>query len=514
VDDYPAQGSGTAQQHDLVAQGEDLLQAWDGAVQALVNVAPMRDRAFLMQARPVGLVDGTVVVMVPNQMTKQELEQRSAEPLAQALSASLGRDVVLSVSVLTEKPDLSPNTAPDQPVDPASAANTSWESEQRPDDRHVDSSEAGPRGSSNGFHSQARRPMAFPSSASPGKPTRLNPRYTFDNFVIGPSNRFAHAAAVAAAEAPGKAYNPLLIYGESGLGKTHLLHAIGHYAQHLYEGAVVRYGSSEEFTNEFINSIRDDKSRSFQQIYRNVDLLLIDDIQFLEGKEQTQEEFFHTFNTLHNANKQIVITSDRPPKELANLEDRLRNRFSWGLLTDVQPPDLETRIAILSKRANADHINVPGEVLEVIAGRITRNIRELEGALVRVAALANLQGQAIDAQLATEALRDLVVDDSSRSVAPELIMRITADFFDFDLEDLVGTSRKQPLATSRQIAMYLCRELTDLSLPRIGEVFGGRDHTTVMHAQKVIRKKMNENRGLYDQMTELTSRIKQASRRP
>ncbi|MEU5250697.1 chromosomal replication initiator protein DnaA [Streptomyces longwoodensis] len=356
-------------------------------------------------------------------------------------------------------------------------------------------------------------PSAAPSAPSggPGEPTaRLNPKYLFDTFVIGASNRFAHAAAVAVAEAPAKAYNPLFIYGESGLGKTHLLHAIGHYARSLYPGTRVRYVSSEEFTNEFINSIRDGKGDSFRKRYREMDILLVDDIQFLADKESTQEEFFHTFNTLHNANKQIVLSSDRPPKQLVTLEDRLRNRFEWGLITDVQPPELETRIAILRKKAVQEQLNAPPEVLEFIASRISRNIRELEGALIRVTAFASLNRQPVDLGLTEIVLKDLIPggEDSAPEITSTAIMGATADYFGLTVEDLCGTSRGRALVTARQIAMYLCRELTDLSLPKIGALFGGRDHTTVMHADRKIRNLMAERRSIYNQVTELTNRIK------
>ncbi|MFF0745018.1 chromosomal replication initiator protein DnaA [Streptomyces sp. NPDC004111] len=345
----------------------------------------------------------------------------------------------------------------------------------------------------------------------PGEPhARLNPKYLFDTFVIGSSNRFAHAAAVAVAEAPAKAYNPLFIYGESGLGKTHLLHAIGHYARSLYPGTRVRYVSSEEFTNEFINSIRDGKGDAFRKRYRDVDILLVDDIQFLASKESTQEEFFHTFNTLHNANKQIVLSSDRPPKQLVTLEDRLRNRFEWGLTTDVQPPELETRIAILRKKAVQEQLNAPPEVLEFIASRISRNIRELEGALIRVTAFASLNRQPVDLGLTEQVLKDLIPggEDASPEITAPAIMSATADYFGLTVDDLCGSSRSRVLVTARQIAMYLCRELTDLSLPKIGAQFGGRDHTTVMHADRKIRALMAERRSIYNQVTELTNRIK------
>ncbi|MEU8383704.1 chromosomal replication initiator protein DnaA [Streptosporangium sp. NPDC048865] len=349
-------------------------------------------------------------------------------------------------------------------------------------------------------------------SRTPGEPARLNPKYTFDTFVIGSSNRFAHAAAVAVAEAPAKAYNPLFIYGDSGLGKTHLLHAIGHYAQSLYDGARVRYVSSEEFTNDFINSIRDHKADNFRGRYRAVDILLVDDIQFLEGKEQTQEEFFHTFNTLHNSNKQIVISSDRAPKQLVTLEDRLRNRFEWGLITDVQPPELETRIAILRKKAIQEGLAAPPEVLEYIASRISTNIRELEGALIRVTAFASLNRQSVDLQLTEVVLKDLITEDAGSEITVATIMASTAAYFGLSIDDLCGGSRSRVLVTARQIAMYLCRELTDMSLPKIGQQFGGRDHTTVMHADRKIRSLMAERRSIYNQVNELTTRIKQQSR--
>jgi chromosomal replication initiator protein len=356
-------------------------------------------------------------------------------------------------------------------------------------------------------------PAGFAPGAPAGTPrpaqARLNPKYTFETFVIGSSNRFAHAAAVAVAEAPAKAYNPLFVYGDSGLGKTHLLHAIGHYAQSLYQGVKVRYVSSEEFTNDFINMIRDGKQDGFRRRYRDVDVLLVDDIQFLENKEGTQEEFFHTFNTLHNASKQIVISSDRAPKRLVTLEDRLRSRFEWGLLTDVQPPELETRIAILRKKAVQDRLNAPPDALEYIASRISTNIRELEGALIRVTAFASLNRQSVDLQLAEFVLKDLIPEAQGPEITASTIMGQTASYFGLSIDDLCGTSRSRVLVTARQIAMYLCRELTDLSLPKIGQQFGGRDHTTVMHADKKIRSLMAERRSIYNQVTELTNRIKQ-----
>lgn len=338
---------------------------------------------------------------------------------------------------------------------------------------------------------------------------RLNPKYTFDSFVIGASNRFAHAAAVAVAEAPGKSYNPLLIYGGSGLGKTHLLHAIGRYVMSYYDNVKVKYVSTEELTNDFINAIGTNRTTEFRRSYRDVDVLLVDDIQFLQSKIQTQEEFFHTFNTLHNAQKQIVMTSDRPPKLLEALEPRLRSRFEWGLLTDIQPPDLETRIAILRRKVAAEKITVEPDVLEFIASRIQTNIRELEGALIRVTAFASLNQQPVDISLAEVVLKDLIPEGRETPVTPERIIAETADYFDISADDLLGTSRAQTLVTARQIAMYLCRELTDLSLPKIGAEFGGKDHTTVMHADRKIRALMGEQRQIFNQVSEITNRIKQ-----
>ncbi|WP_448626249.1 chromosomal replication initiator protein DnaA [Geodermatophilus sp. URMC 64] len=350
-----------------------------------------------------------------------------------------------------------------------------------------------------------RRPAA---AADPG----LNPKYVFDSFVIGNSNRFAHAAAVAVAEAPARAYNPLFIYGESGLGKTHLLHAIGHYAARMFPNVRVRYVSTEEFTNEFINLVHSGRAEDFRRRYRDIDFLLIDDIQFLERAERTQEEFFHTFNTLHNASKQIVITSDRPPKKLTTLEDRLRTRFEWGLITDVQAPDLETRIAILRKKAWGERLQVPDAVLEFIASKVQTNIRELEGALIRVTAFASLNKQQVDLPLAELVLKDLISDEQGPQITAAIIMAATAEYFSVTMEELQGTNRSRTLVNARQIAMYLCRELTELSLPRIGASFGGKDHTTVMHAVKKITNLMSERRATYTQVTELTARIKSRAR--
>jgi chromosomal replication initiator protein len=347
-----------------------------------------------------------------------------------------------------------------------------------------------------------------PAGLDPG----LNAKYVFDSFVIGNSNRFAHAAAVAVAEAPARAYNPLFIYGDSGLGKTHLLHAIGHYAARMFPNVRVRYVSTEEFTNEFINLVHSGRAEDFRRRYRDIDFLLIDDIQFLERAERTQEEFFHTFNTLHNASKQIVITSDRAPKKLTTLEDRLRTRFEWGLITDVQAPDLETRIAILRKKAYGERLQAPDAVLEFIASKVQTNIRELEGALIRVTAFASLNKQPVDLALAELVLKDLISDEQGPQITAAIIMAATAEYFSVTMEELQGSNRSRTLVNARQIAMYLCRELTELSLPRIGASFGGKDHTTVMHAVKKITGLMSERRATYTQVTELTARIKSRAR--
>ncbi|MBO8172178.1 MAG: chromosomal replication initiator protein DnaA [Bacillaceae bacterium] len=336
----------------------------------------------------------------------------------------------------------------------------------------------------------------------------LNPKYTFDTFVIGTGNRFAHAASLAVAEAPAKAYNPLFIYGGVGLGKTHLLHAIGHYLLEHNPNTNVVYLSSEKFTNEFINSIRDNKAVDFRNKYRNVDVLLIDDIQFLAGKEQTQEEFFHTFNTLHEESKQIVISSDRPPKEIPTLEDRLRSRFEWGLITDIQPPDLETRIAILRKKAKAENLDIPNEVMVYIANQISSNIRELEGALIRVVAYSSLINRDIDTELAAEALKDIIPANKPKVITISDIQKLVSQHFDVSMEDLKSKKRTKSIVVPRQISMYLSRELTDASLPKIGEEFGGRDHTTVIHAHEKISKEIKKDPDMEATIEELKKKIK------
>jgi chromosomal replication initiator protein len=337
----------------------------------------------------------------------------------------------------------------------------------------------------------------------------LNPKYTFDSFVIGNSNRFAHAASLAVAESPAKAYNPLFIYGGVGLGKTHLMHAIGHYILHNNPKARVVYVSSEKFTNELINSIKDDKNTEFRNKYRNVDVLLIDDIQFIAGKERTQEEFFHTFNALHEANKQIILSSDRPPKEIPTLEDRLRSRFEWGLIADIQPPDFETRIAILKKKADVENLNIPNEVMVYIASKIKSNIRELEGALIRIVAYSSLTNKEVSVDLASEALKDIISNKQTKHITIDLIQDVVASYFNLRVEDFKSQRRTRNVAYPRQIAMYLSRKLTDMSLPKIGEEFGGRDHTTVIHAYEKIAEGLKVDEALQNTVNEISKKITQ-----
>jgi len=462
----------------------ELTALWGRVIDAVALDAPQH-RAFLTLTKPLGLLPGNgvtnLLVAAPNAFAKDVLETRLRSVLGEVLSRELNERANIAVTI-DEALEVSINpTAPE-----------------------VEFEIAAPKSGTGRSDNSNTSVVASKSSEQ----SQLNPRYIFETFVIGSSNRFAHAAAVAVAEAPAKAYNPLFIYGESGLGKTHLLHAIGAYTKELYGNVRVRYVSSEEFTNDFINSIRDDKASAFQRRYRDLDILLVDDIQFLENKERTQEEFFHTFNTLYNANKQIVISSDRAPKQLTTLEDRLRSRFEWGLITDIQPPEIETRIAILRKKAAQDKLNAPDDVLEYIASKISTNIRELEGALIRVTAFASLSRQGVDLGLAEIVLKDLMPTDAAPEITGQAIMAQTAAYFSLTLEDLCGTSRSRVLVNARQIAMYLCRELTDLSLPKIGQMFGGRDHTTVMHADRKIRQLMAERRSIYNQVTELTNRIK------
>jgi len=438
-------------------------------------------QGFVSLVEPKGVMAGTLYLEVPNELTRGMLEQRLRQPLVDAI-ASLGSEHEINNFATVVNPDIQPDALAQEIP--------------RTEQQYIEPTPPTPI-----EHSSPRR-----------SDSRLNPKYSFDNFVIGGSNRFAHAAAVAVAEAPAKAYNPLFIYGGSGLGKTHLLHAIGHYAESLYPGIRVRYVSSEEFTNDFINSIANNRASVFQSRYREIDILLIDDIQFLQGKDSTQEAFFHTFNTLHDHNKQVVITSDLPPKHLTGFEDRMRSRFEWGLITDVQAPDLETRIAILRKKAQSEKMQVGNDILEFMASKVSSNIRELEGTLIRVTAFASLNRTEVDMALVQTVLKDLITLDEDNVIAPVDIINHTADYFKLTVDDLYGSSRSQAVATARQIAMYLCREMTNLSLPKIGQLFGNRDHTTVMYANKKITELMKERRSIYNQVTELTSRIKQNHR--
>jgi len=459
----------------------DVNQTWAEIAEILLSQPSVTSSlgGFVALAKPRGVMAGTLYLEVPNDFTRSMLENRLRPALLQAITESENNNEIANFAVVVN-PDIE-------------------EEAIEVDEVHSQSS---PEQILHEETSNREAPTANDDN-------RLNPKYSFDNFVIGGSNRFAHAAAVAVAEAPAKAYNPLFIYGESGLGKTHLLHAIGYYAQVLYPGIRVRYVSSEEFTNDFINSIANNQGTQFHNRYRNVDILLIDDIQFLQGKAETQEAFFHTFNTLHDHSKQVVITSDLPPKHLTGFEDRMRSRFEWGLITDIQAPDLETRIAILRKKAQSDRLQISDEILEFIASKAASNIRELEGTLIRVTAFASLNGQVIDMPLVQTVLKDLITLDDDNVISPTDIINRTADYFNVTIEDLYGSSRSQSLANARQIAMYLCRELTSLSLPKIGQLFGGRDHTTVMYAHKKISQLMTERRAIYNQVTELTHRIKQ-----
>ena len=478
---------------------------WDNVVTELNGTGGTQNgsltpqqRAWLKLVRPLVITEGFALLSVPTPFVQNEIERHLREPIVAALSRQLGQRVELGVRIA--------DPAGDDVNDGAAVTAASVPA----DTDEVDDDLAARASAEESWPSYFNR--AKNSAEDDSLSVNLNRRYTFETFVIGASNRFAHAASLAIAEAPARAYNPLFIWGESGLGKTHLLHAAGNYAQRLFPGMRVKYVSTEEFTNDFINSLRDDRRASFKRTYRDIDVLLVDDIQFIEGKDGIQEEFFHTFNTLHNANKQIVISSDRPPKQLATLEDRLRTRFEWGLITDVQPPELETRIAILRKKAQMDRLDVPDDVLELIASRIERNIRELEGALIRVTAFASLNKTSIDKSLAEIVLRDLISDPGTMQISTAAIMAATAEYFETSVDELRGPGKTRALAQSRQIAMYLCRELTDLSLPKIGQAFG-RDHTTVMYAEKKIRAEMAERREVFDHVKELTTRIRQRSKR-
>ncbi|CAN5459290.1 chromosomal replication initiator protein DnaA [soil metagenome] len=516
----------------------DLAEVWNNAITQLddPSVRP-HQRAWLSLTRPIGLLHDTALLAAPNPYAKDYLENNLRPLITSALTEALGREINVAVTVQAMEPEAERSVLVAE-AGPAVAdrdtrrpeglglpsvfdsgllGETHRDTGEDSDDLEIDAYDrfAPDRGDDQPSEYSLfsnRSPVGSSSSMHVDHDARLNPKYTFETFVPGSSNRFAHAAAVAVAEAPAKAYNPLFIYGESGLGKTHLLHAIGTYGRRLEPPMRVRYVSSEEFTNDFINSVRINDVQSFQRRYRDVDLLLIDDIQFLERAEQTQEAFFHTFNTLQLANKQIVISCDRKPEQLSGLQNRLVTRFKSGLITDVQAPDLELRIAILRKKAAKDGMTLQPGVMDFIASKIQSNIRELEGALIRVVAFASLNKQEIDLKLAEIVLKDLISESDRPEITASIIMAVTAEYFGISIDDLTSSSRTRVLVTARQIAMYLCRELTELSLPKIGQTFGGREHTTVMHAERKIRLLMTERRNVYNQITELTSRIRTRAR--
>jgi len=452
---------------------------WRGASERLKQQLSVANYStWFARVQPVEIDGDLVRLGVPNLFTKQWIESHHRAALEEALRAVAGRAMTVSLLALETAPEEIDLVAP--PSDAPSRA--------------------------------AREPSPVPSDRITDAPGRFHPKYVFESFVIGSSNRFAHAAALAVAEAPASAYNPLLIYGGAGLGKTHLLQAIGSYVRRYHPEQAIRYISTEQFLNDFIVALQRRTIPDFHRHYRAVDILLVDDIQFLEGKEHFQEEFFHTFNALHPAS-QVVLTSDRPPKKISTLEERLRTRFEWGLITDVQPPDLETRLAILQKKSEADNLSVPADVMAFIAAKIQTNIRELEGALIRVAAYASLTRSEVSLDLAQNVLQSLLYGGRETRVTEDLVISLTADYFGLSDDEIRSASRSRPLVHARQIAMYLCRELTDLSLPRIGDRFGGRDHSTVIHADKKIRKLLQERRACYEQVQELTERIRQQAAR-
>jgi chromosomal replication initiator protein len=443
-------------------------------------------RTWLDAVEPVETDDRALVLSAPSSLVRDRLEERYIPLLEKVVAQVTGRDLRIRIMVrpTPEGDDHAVSVA--MPY----AAAMPLEEPLRPKD-HL------PNGTSFGAGGAGRM-----------EPPSLNPRYTFDAFVIGSSNRFAHAAAQRVAETPAASYNPLFIYGDSGLGKTHLLHAIGHYGMENFPGMRIRYVSTETFMNDFVDAIRNNSQMIFKRRYRDCDVLLVDDIQFMEGKEGLQEEFFHTFNWLYEGSKQIVLSSDRHPRSIATLEDRLRSRFEWGLTTDVQPPELETRLAILRKKADGERIPIPGEVLELIATHVRDNIRELEGALIRVSAFASLNREPPTREMAERVLSDILDADRPRQITPKVIMDAVSTAFGFSVEDLCGTSRRRPLVNARQIGMYVFRELTDFSYPAIAREFGGRDHTTVIHAVEKVSGLMKERRQIYDQVTELIYNIK------
>ncbi|HHY97378.1 MAG TPA: chromosomal replication initiator protein DnaA [Firmicutes bacterium] len=445
----------------------ELTSVWNKVLDILAGeLSKPSFETWLKSTTPTGMEGNTVLVKVPHALARDWLETRYSTLVRRALEAVTHEE--LNIRFIA--PPEAPNSTPVPTISGAVLDHSKTQFDEL-------------------------------SSAA------LNPKYTFDTFVVGNSNRFAHAAALAVAEAPARAYNPLFIYGGVGLGKTHLMQAIGHYVLEQSQQKVV-YVSSEKFTNDLINSIRDDKTVEFRERYRNADVLLVDDIQFLAGKERTQEEFFHTFNALYEANKQIVISSDRPPKEIPTLEDRLRSRFEWGLITDIQAPDLETRIAILRKKASLEHLEVPGDVLVYIANQIHSNIRELEGALIRVMAFSSLNNVPVTVELASRVLKDMLPQTKNKQISIEFIQQTVADFFQISFEEMRAKKRTRNVSFPRQIAMYLARELTEASLPKIGEEFGGRDHTTVIHACEKIQSESQTDAALANILKEIIARLR------
>ena len=467
-------------------------EIWDqGAAALRAQLAPATWAAWFHGVRPVDLANDVLMLSVPSSLAAERIRSSYSGMLMDAIRDVTGATVQLELLVETD--------AREAVVMPA----------VQPLPLPLTEPSSTPTVAQGGATAPVAADEVFAATWASGT---LNERYTFDQFVIGASNRFAHAAALSVAESPGRSYNPLFIYGPAGLGKTHLLHAIGHHVRAVFRNKRVRYVSTETFMNEFVDAIRAKAMPGFKRRYRDLDVLLIDDIQFLERTQELQEEFFHTFNQLHGEGGQIVISSDRAPKSIVPLEDRLRTRFEWGLITDVQPPEFETRLAILRKKAEAEHLGgIPPEVLAFIATNISDNIRELEGALIRVAAYSSLNRATLTEEVAHQVLADLLPPTTPRVITPDLILDETAKMFGWTVDDLCGKSRRRPLVTARQIGMYVFRELTDYSYPRIAEVFGGRDHTTVMYAVDKIKQQMTERHVIFDQVNELMARIRLGS---
>ena len=448
---------------------------WEQALNIIKGeISEISFNTWIKSCTPISISDNLLKLSVPNEFTKGILDTRYKDLLIQALKIVTSRKFKIEFYLESDLEEEKENEEKQK-------------EEKKENTNDVDGSIV----------------VSDEMSAT------LNPKYTFQSFVIGNSNRFAHAASLAVAESPAKAYNPLFIYGGVGLGKTHLMHAIGHYILQENPKAKVVYVSSEKFTNELINAIKDDKNEEFRNKYRKVNVLLIDDIQFISGKERTQEEFFHTFNALHEENKQIILSSDRPPKEIPTLEDRLRSRFEWGLIADIQPPDFETRMAILKKKADVEGLNVPNEVMVYIATKIKSNIRELEGALIRIIAYSSLTNRDVSVDLASEALKDIISNKESAPVTVKTIQESVANYYNLRIEDLKSQRRTRNIAYPRQIAMYLSRKLTDMSLPKIGEEFGGRDHTTVIHAYEKISENLKTDEGLQSMINDITKKLTQ-----